>query len=318
MNNDSGGRADLLYGRTNSPTAVHWWVRNSDGNAWRSHSTWSSDAGDAGDIFLAGDINGDGDDDLVYGRPESASQIRWYVRRALGNGFSSNVEQWSSDAGDVGDIFRLADVDGDNRADLVYGRPVSGNQVTWYVRKSTGSSFGGYSTWAGDAGDIGDWFFVADIDQDDNADLVYGRALSDTQVAWYVRKSSGSSFGGYTTWSSDAGDRTDRFLLGDINNDNDADLVYGRKINNTTMRWYVRRSLGVSWGNYQVWSNDAGNSGDIHRLGDIDGDGRVDLVYAREINFDILRWWNRFSTGSAFGGLNTLVSDAGGEGFIIP
>lgn len=318
MNGDGSGQADLLYGKTDSPTAMHWWERNSDGSTWGSNSTWTSDGGDAGDIFLAGDINGDGDDDLVYGRAESSSQVRWFVRRSLGNGFSG-FEEWSTDAGDVGDIFRLADVNGDNRVDLVYGRPVSDSQVTWYVRQSTGSTFGGYTAWAGDAGDVGDWFFVTDIDQDGDADLVYSRALSDTQVAWYVRKSSGSSFGGYTTWASDAGDKTDRFLLGDINGDNDSDLVYGRKINNNTIEWYMRRSLGTTWTSYfETWSTDAGNAGDVHRLGDIDGDGRVDLVYARELDFDTMKWWNRFSTGSAFGSLNTLVNDAGGEGFVIP
>ena len=319
MNGDANARADLLYGKTSSPTAMEWWVRNSNGSTWGGNSMWADDGGNAGDIFLAGDVNGDGDDDLVYGRAESSSTMRWFVRRSSGTGFFA-FEEWSSDAGNVGDIFRLADVDGNGRADLIYGRPVSNNQVTWYVRKSTGSAFGAYTTWAEDAGNVGDLFFVTNIDNDNDADLVYARAVSNSVVEWYVRKSNGSSaFGGFTTWSTDAGDKTDRFLLGDINNDGDADLVYGRKINNNTLEWYVRRSDGSSWASsFETWSSDAGNAGDVHRLGDINGDGRVDLVYVRELDFNTMKWWSRNSTGSAFGALVVLAEDAGAEGFKIP
>ena len=58
----------------------------------------------------------------------------------------------------AGDTFRLADVNNDGRADLVYGRALDSTSVRWFVRKSNGSAFGNFSTWAPDAGDEGDYF----------------------------------------------------------------------------------------------------------------------------------------------------------------
>ncbi len=325
-NLNGGSRADLLYGRPLSPSTTTWYGRLSSGTAFGSYTTWNGDAGDAGDIFLTGDVNNDNRADLVYGRFLSATQVAWYVRLSSGSALGSYTT-WSSDAGDAGDIFRLADVNGDNRDDLVYGRPLTSTTVRWYVRLSTGTSFGSYTTWVDDAGDIGDIFLIDDVDADGDADLVYGRELSATQVKWYARKSNGSSFGSVSVWKEDAGDRDDLFLLGDSGGDGDADLLYARTLSDFQVRWYYRPSMGDEFGDLQTWKDDAGDAGDFFRLGDGTGDGRLDLFYARPLgmtsltatpSLTLIRWYGRPSLGGSFGDYTTWVSDAGDEGDIIP
>ncbi len=324
--NAGAGRTDLAYGRLTSPSTMRWYVRLSTGAAFGSYSTWATDAGDAGDIVLTGDVTGDNRSDLVYGRIVNASQVRWYVRRSNGTAFG-DWEVWRNDAGDVGDIFRLGDVNDDGRDDLVYGRPLTASTVAWYARLSTGNSFGSYSTWRSDAGDVGDLFFLGDIDADGDDDLVYGRAISSSQVKWWVRRSNGSSFGGLETWRTDAGDVGDLFYVADTGGDGDADLVYARTLSDSQVRWYYRPSLGTSFGSVTVWSNDAGDAGDVFRIGDGNGNGWLDLFYARPLGMTSLtttpdlgwvRWYGRFSLGGSFGPYSTWSSDAGDEGDVFP
>ncbi|MBP82189.1 MAG: hypothetical protein CL395_09470 [Acidiferrobacteraceae bacterium] len=325
---DSDRRADLVYGRYQSPTTTKWYGRMSNGSSFGSWSTWASDAGEAGDIYLTGDVDGDGDADLVYGRFLSANTVRWYVRKSNGSSFG-NWSTWVSDAGAVGDIFRLGDVDGDGDADLVYGRPYSSTKVTWYVRKSNGSNgFGTWATWRSDAGNQGDLFFLGDIDKDGDDDLVYGRIVSASIVTWYARESNGSNgFGSWSTWRLDAGNRGDLFYLGDTGGDGDADLNYGRIKSDTKVKWYWRQSTGTKFGWYSVWADNAGDAGDSFRLGDGDGDGRLDLFYARPRGLTSLtaspdltsiRQYGRLSQGNGFGSWSTWRSDAGDEGDVFP
>ncbi|HVE72721.1 MAG TPA: FG-GAP-like repeat-containing protein [Thermoanaerobaculia bacterium] len=319
-------KADLTYGRLASPNTVQWFGRMSSGDAFGNFSEWSGDAGDAGDIFLTGDVDEDGRADLVYGRVKSPTQVIWYVRLSNGNGFGK-YSVWSADAGDAGDIFRLADVDGDGKADLVYGRAINPGTVRWYVRKSDGNSFGSYSIFASDAGDVGDLFFVANVDKDKKADLVYARAIGETQVKWFVRRSDAATFGPLETWNEDAGDPGDLMYVGDANMDGKADLVYGHVSSSLNVTWYFRGSDGSAFGFPLTFANDAGDAGDLFRLGDTTGDGMVDLMYGRPSglvsltatpNHAAVRWYGRSSMAAAFSTVSTWASDAGDEGDCFP
>jgi len=273
-----------------------------------------------------GDVNNDGRADLVYGRIQSSTQVSWYVRKSNGSGFGG-YNEWAGDAGDAGDIFRLADVNQDGKADLVYGRTIDKNTVRWYVRKSDGNSFGSYSTWVDDAGDMGDLFFLADVDNDKDADLVYSRAISATKVQWWVRRSDGSNFGTRETWHSDAGDEGDLMYVGDADGDGNADLVYGRVNATKDVNWYFRPGTGDDFGNVETWANDAGDAGDLFRLGDTTGDGKLDLMYGRHVglvsltatpNLATMRWHGRASKGTSFGSVSTWADEAGDEGDYFP
>jgi len=262
-------------------------------------------------------VNVDGDSDgfadLTYGHVSSPDVVKWSARLSSGTDFGPWSE-WSSHGGSAGDIFFTADVDDDDRADLVYGRIQSATQVTWYVRKSNGSGFGGYSEWIADAGDVGDIFRLADVDGDGKADLVYGRPLTSTTVRWYVRKSNGSSFGNDSKWADDAGNVGDLFYVADVDDDGKADLVYSGATSATKVQWWVRRSDGSKFGSDETWHSDAGDPGDLMYVGDLTADGKADLVYGRVgSSFDVT-WFFRKSTGFIFGNVETWANDAGDAG----
>jgi hypothetical protein len=165
------------------------------------------------------------------------------------------------------------DIDGDGRADLVTWTPASG---TWSWLTSSSDYTSEHSVQWGNAG-LGDSPFLGDLDGDGRGDLVIWRASTGT---WYWLSSST----GYSYDSASAvqwGNRAlgDQPMLADMDGDAAADLVVWRA---STGTWYWLTSsssydysgaAGVQWGNASY--------GDQPLLGDLDGDGRGDLVVWR-------------------------------------
>lgn len=304
--------ADLLIGDLSSPTAVAWDASLSAGTAFRIPKSFRTDGGDPSDIFLTGDVDGDGDTDLVYGRPMSATTVRWFVRLTTPQGFSG-YSTWASDAGDVGDVFRLGDVTGDGRTDLVYGRPATGRHsanaipLRWYVRPSMGSSFGSYSQWVDAAGYQGHPVYLRDFDGDGRDDLVSARLPSGQPGIWAWNRSLGNRFASGARLFAGTGVETDRLFLDDVTGDDTPDLIIGRRMSRSRIHWYVRpgiRPRGRIPAQFAAspatWSRDVGNSGDFFRVGDVNGDGRADLVVLRRDDPTGSRIWASLSTGSGF------------------
>ena len=326
----SGLTDDLVYGRLRSPSTVEWNAHLSNGTSFNGVTRWASDFGQRADLYFMADVTGDQREDLILGRIIDGGTVHWWVRPSTGATFAAS-SLWVVDAGNPGDIFRFGDVNGDARVDLIYGRPVSATQTTWFVRFSTGTSVGAYSAWATDAGDRDDLFLVGDVTGDNRADLVaYTR--DDTERA-VVYRSTGSAF--ESAGAASFTPASDYVLLGDVDGDRDVDLVRGFVNSATDVDWQVHTSRRCSPLYFDgcfsafgtVWGNGAGDAGDLFRLGDGNGDGRVDLFYARPVGLASLtsapdltqvQWYGRMSTGSSFGSYTVWANDAGDEGDIVP
>ncbi|MEO0423802.1 MAG: FG-GAP-like repeat-containing protein [Pseudomonadota bacterium] len=279
-----------------------------------SKREWIADVQPRNHFLSLPNINGGaGWSDIVWGRALSHGTMEWWGRLSSSSDFGSRT-QWRTDAGETDSIFLTGDVDGDNRDDLVYGRIKSATQVKWFVRLSTGTEYGPQTTWRDDAGDVGDIFRLADVDNDGRADLVYGRPLSPTVVKWYVRRSTGTSFDSWETWIEDAGANESIFFLTDLGGDGDADLLYGKALDDDTVKWWGRFAKGNEFGDLSVWREDAGNKGDTFFAEDIGGDGDADLIYGRTLSDIHVKWWGRYSNGSEFGTLFEMDFDAGSAG----
>ena len=123
-------------------------------------------------MFLKGDVDGDTRADLVIGEIRNATTVRWRVRLSTGTSFAA-ATVFIEDAGNPGDIFRLADVNGDGRKDLLRGTPQAvTNAVSWRAHFSTGLTFGNSTTVANSAGFGSDLFLVGDVTGDGFDDLV--------------------------------------------------------------------------------------------------------------------------------------------------
>jgi sugar lactone lactonase YvrE len=220
----------------------------------------------------ASDVDGDAIGDLTVWRPGSGT---WFSLTSR-SGYSYNSyqsHQWGSQS--AGDKPFLGDIDGDGIADLVVWRASTG---TWYwLTSSSGYSpaAAGARQWGSQS--VGDIPMLGDLDGDGRADLVVWRASTGT---WYWLTSSSGyspSAAGARQWGSQgAGDVP---MVGDIDGDGKADLVVWRA---STGTWYwLTSSSGFSYGSAMSKQWGSQSLGDVPLLGDIDGDGRMDLVVWR-------------------------------------
>jgi len=209
------------------------------------------------------------------------------------------------------DVPLVGDLDGDGQGDLVVWRPSTG---TWYwLTSSSGYTGGGSTAWGSQA--LGDVPMLADIDGDGKADLIVWRRQTGT---WFwVTSGTGyrSDLAGSAQWGS--ADYGDRPLVGDIDGDGRADLAVWRA-STGTFYWLTSSSgyAASAAGSRQFGS---GALGDVPFLGDVDGDGRADLIVYRSGTW----FWLPSSSGYAYsaarwistGGAGTpLVADVDGDG----
>ncbi|TWP54145.1 DUF2961 domain-containing protein [Lentzea tibetensis] len=164
-----GDSADVFVALSNGRSFV--------GTGWKWHDHFAAGT----ETPVAGDINGDGRDDIVTFTGGAA-----YAALSTGASFEGDGVRWHDNLPGKPE---LGDVDGDGRDDVVL---FSGGQVT--VARSTGTSFGTASVWHGHFA-VGDEVpGVADFTGDGKADIVtYTRG---TAADVYVATSTGTAFAG--------------------------------------------------------------------------------------------------------------------------
>jgi hypothetical protein len=261
---------------------------------------------------LLGDVDGDGDDDIVgfgYDR----------VLVALSNGvngfapmtqwttdYSYNLQQWRTEYHPR----LLGDVNGDGKADIVgfgYDRVL--------VALSTGTSFAPMTQWTTDYSyNAQGWRvekhprLLGDVNNDGRDDIV---GFGNDRVL--VALSTGTSFAPMTQWTTDFSYNAQQWrteyhprLLGDVNNDSRDDIVgFGND------RVLVALSTGSGFAPMTQWTTDYSYNAQQWRvqyhprlLADVNGDGTDDIL-----GFGFDRVLVALSNGSGFASMVQATTD---------
>jgi hypothetical protein len=266
---DGDDRTDMIY--FNKKGEV--WVALSDGNNFLDIKKWHHWFGFSNQQVRVGDVNGDGKDDII----NFIGDGQVFVALSDGTEFGDfyNSSKWHNFFGLSDQQVRAGDVDGDGKDDIISFR--GDGQV--FVALSDGERFGDFynsSKWHNFFGLSDQQVRVGDVNGDGKEDII--NFIGDGQV--FVALSDGKRFGDFynsSKWHNFFGLSDQQVRVGDVNGDGKDDII--NFIGDGQV--FVALSDGKRFGdakNSNQWHNWSGLTDQQVAVGDVDNDGKNDII----------------------------------------
>jgi len=209
-----------MYDYGKASMAIHVFL--STGSAFSSSTTWVSmgewiyDANKVTGRFAAGDVDGDGRDDLVAMYEYNNAAMKLTVFRSQGSSFSNGNIWYTTPEGtfhapNVTDRFVLGDFNGDGKDDVACMYDYGNAKEAIFIFVSTGTAFTGGYTWhyspAGiyDVKAVANRFVAGDFNGDGKDDVAAMYDYGDAQMKIHNFISSGSAFSSVTAYNTGKG-----------------------------------------------------------------------------------------------------------------
>ena len=305
VNND--GWIDVVASQRDDANGMVKWWRNpgNGGGDWGAYSVTDDDFTQSRS-FAVGDLDGDGDVDIVVaGLDSGASYISWYenLDGVGANWFMRNVATGAGSSFLGPHDVVIADFNGDGNPD-VGAVAYDSDEVAWFLNDG---SIHGPLLWpkhtvaTGFDGAL--CIAAADIDEDGDTDLVAG-AFRDDDVKWYENQiNEGIAWEPRTITTALDGVYTVQPV--DLDLDGDLDILTSARGGDRIV-WY---EMNV-WGGYEAHDIGTGFNGARSAVAaDYDSDGDLDIVAAGEYE-DRVAYWQNFSIHhtTSFGGREVVES----------
>ena len=232
----------------------------------------------AGPASIAtGDVDGDGDLDFVTANTVGNSASVWLNSGTnLTSGFYFNTK-YTVSMGSGPTAVALADIDNDGDLDLLTTNAGTSANPLGEVHVSRNSGTGTFAAYTAVAvGLQPSELALADLDSDGDLDLLTANAGG---ASVSVRLNSGTgSFGGTTTLPLPAGSTPSGLRTGDVDADGDLDLVVAQGNGGRVFTYLNTAGSFAAQGRALRLSRDATLAAIGVTLGDVDGDGDLDVV----------------------------------------
>jgi hypothetical protein len=262
-------------------------------------------------VRTAGDVNGDGFDDIVVGAPNyhGGGEGRAYLYLGSDTGVSSDPSWVVSGNGDGvffgGDVGTAGDVNGDGYDDVIVGDPYYNHELVEegraFLYLGSASGLSRTPSWIAEGNqthaDLGSSVGTAgDVNGDGYADVIVGAPyFDDGQIdegAAFVYLGSASGLSPDPAWTGEADQRTSLYgnsagTAGDVNGDGFDDIVVGAAFwdhlpaDEGRAFVYLGSASGLS--EAAIWSAESNQTGSyfgisVGTAGDVNGDGFDDVI----------------------------------------
>jgi hypothetical protein len=299
---DGDGYLDLVAGNQDERNKLY--LNIGGGSVFASTGT-GKDIGSAQNSTQSvalGDMDGDGDLDLVTGNQNERNKL--YLNNRGDSVFASTGSDIGSDNANTQSV-ALADMDGDGDLDLVVGNYKEENKL--YLNPGSGAAFASV-TGTPIGSEDKDTFAVslADMDGDGDVDVVVG----DAQQSKLCLNDGSGVFATTSTAIGSGESSTYSVALGDMDGDGDLDLVQGNA--GKTSKLYLNNASG----GFATKGTSLGkNTVTALALGDLDRDGDLDMVvaYSKIIDLYMNDGLGEFVRGKGFSDKGDAFSLALGD-----
>ncbi len=272
------------------------WYENIDGLGNFGNQQLIAITNGANSVY-AGDIDNDGDIDVVSASSNFIEEVVWY-ENVNGEGLFEEKQIIANNA-HFTDI-ELSDIDNDGDLDLITtsGWNQEPTVVAWYKNDDGLGNFGSKRTiviqsWAYGFNNV----FTTDIDNDGDQDIV--TSFNSTQITSkiYWHENFGNNiFGTPQIISLDS--KTNHIFPADIDNDGDIDIVSSSYINDT-VSWHENIDGQGSFGDQNIIT-DIANGANSVCAGDIDGNNTIDII-SSSTKDDKIAWYKNTLGDGNFG-----------------
>ncbi|MDO8184313.1 FG-GAP-like repeat-containing protein [Conexibacter sp. JD483] len=272
------------------------------------------------ELVAVGDLTGDGRDDVIAVEDSGVLSGGGRYRYMLGTSNGAGIASWNPILSGMAKPAAIAvgDVNGDGRADIVAVEDAGVSSGNGRYRYMYGiSNGGGIATWSSVLSGmmLPDRVAVGDVNGDGKADIV---AVEDNRVSsgdGRYRYMYGISNGpGVATWSSVLSGMMlpELIAVGDVSGDGKADIVAVEDDRVSSGNGRYRYMYGISNGpGVATWSSVLTGRALPSRLGvgDVNADGKADVVAAEPQHNGRTRVLYGLSNGSGVASLSTVLSD---------
>lgn len=304
------GLVDMIQSFKNPDQSIdkHVYINNGV-NGWIEDNNWTvpllfAPLGTIGPSFE--DVNGDGLIDLVQ-NDQGSQQNGVYLNNGNGTGWTLNTS-WQIPVFFTSNQFldegaRLVDINGDGLVDIIKSIKENNVNEVKQVYLNTGSGWGEQNlTWtiplhfSNIGTDSG--VRLVDINNDGNVDLIKSNSYSGSTNGVYINNGNGTGWTLSSVWSigvpfyENEGDSGVRMV--DINADGFVDLLKSQKQQNGSVIRRVYINNGNSgWSQDEGWGIDENSALQVDfsfmnsynkgvDLGDVNGDGLIDIIESRK------------------------------------
>ncbi|HSH02489.1 MAG TPA: FG-GAP-like repeat-containing protein [Anaerolineae bacterium] len=312
---DGDGDLDVVIANV-SGQAEEVWLNDGTGNfGLTAYDTFGAE--DSTDIQL-GDMDGDGDLDAVVVNFNGTQANGVWLNDGTGNFGVAAFHSFGASGNSTG--VALGDLDGDGDLDVAISRFFNQSHEIW-MNDGTGNlgavadqTFGGGRTWG---------VTMGDVDGDGDLDVVTAGGDGSPQEVWLNDGTGDVGTVAYDSFNTGTKNTTE-LELGDMDGDGDLDAVLSHASSGTNEVW-LNDGTG-DFGAAAFYTFGAFVNTEDLDLGDVDGDGDLDVVVANSANLNEI--WLNDGTGAlgatafdSFGGasnatMDVIFADLTGDGHL--